>query len=396
MTRLDASARKLDCVPRAIAYALIVNVAAACLALAQAPPDGPAKSADDPDSSPTLAPPVAWLLEPVEIPDASAAAESEMKPYKEKLAGMDVVFEMVPIPGGTFVMGSPTDEPDRGEDEGPQFKVKLEPFWMGKCEVTWDEYEQWAMGLDQQFRKITRASSTKYDDLADAITMPTKPYADMTFGMGKDKYPAICMTQLAAKLYCKWLSAKTGRYYRLPTEAEWEYACRAGTASAYGFGDDPDQLDDYGWYYDNGDDQYHEVGQKQPNVWGLYDMHGNVCEWVLDMHTPDGYRPTGETPVDSPLVAPEKIYSRVVRGGSWLDDPEMLRSAARMASDPDWKRQDPQIPRSIWYYTDADFVGFRVVRPLQKPTVAEAARYDVDKIQKDSMAEYAEARGTGL
>jgi formylglycine-generating enzyme required for sulfatase activity len=273
--------------------------------------------------------------------------------------------------------------------------VKIDPFWMGKYEVTWDEYEQWAMGLDKQYRKITRAASSPYDELADAISMPTKPYADMTFGMGKDRYPAICMTQLAAKLYCKWLSAKTGRYYRLPTEAEWEYACRAGTTTAYCFGDDPGDLDDYGWYYDNGEDRYHQVGEKKPNAWGLYDMHGNVAEWVLDRHTPDGYPRASQTPVVNPLVAATEIYPRVVRGGSWVDDPDKLRSAARIFSDPDWKRQDPQIPRSIWYHTDADFVGFRVVRPLRKLTAEEAARYDLDKVQKESMIEYAEARGTG-
>jgi formylglycine-generating enzyme required for sulfatase activity len=193
--------------------------------------------------------------------------------------------------------------------------------------------------------------------------------------MGKGDYPAICMTQHAARVFCQWLSVKTGRYYRLPTEAEWEYACRGGTATAYSFGDDTADIDEYAWYFDNSDDTYQRVGKKKPNPWGLHDMHGNVAEWVLDQYDAAYYGRDGNT-LD-PLNVPTKIYPRVVRGGGWDDDPEMLRSAVREGSSDEWKDQDPQIPRSIWYHTDALGVGFRVVRPLTEPSDEQkAAKWD--------------------
>lgn len=296
-----------------------------------------------------------------------------MKPYTESIPGTDVKFELVPIPGGEFLLGSPASESKRKDDEGPQVKVKIEPFWMGKHEVTWDEYDIWSFNLDIQRRRLENKSATPLDLKADAVTRPTAPYTDMTFGMGHEGFPAICMTEHAAKTYCQWLSEKTGHYYRLPTEAEWEYACRAGTPTAYHFGDDPSMLDEYGWFYDNSDEKYHKVGLKKPNPWGLYDMHGNVSEWCLDQYHPDFYKRLGATE-SSPLAVTETLYPRVVRGGSWDDDAEGCRSAARHASGPDWKIQDPQVPKSIWYMTDALHVGFRVIRPLRVPAAEEIAK----------------------
>jgi formylglycine-generating enzyme required for sulfatase activity len=324
---------------------------------------------------PAAVPTVKWLPKGRAVKNADAKKPKEMKPYSEEILGTEVKFDMVPIPGGEFLMGSPKGEEGRKEDEGPQHKVKIAPFWMGKCEVTWMEYELWAMGNDVVQRDKEKYKKNPYDTLADAITRPSMPYCDMTFGMGKKDYPAICMTQLAAKTYCKWLSAKTGRYYRLPTEAEWEYACRAGTKTAYSFGDDAEKLDKYAWFYDNSDEQYQKVGKKKPNPWGLHDMHGNVAEWVLDQHTKK-YEPAGDKVLDNPLVIPKRLYPRCVRGGSWDDDPEALRSAARRGSEEEWKTQDCQIPQSVWYHTDATFVGFRVVRPLKAPSAEEAAKYE--------------------
>lgn len=307
------------------------------------------------------------------IPDAEAASEAEMKPYTEVVEHTEAKIEMVPIKGGEFLMGSPDSEEGRNEDEGPQHKVKVSPFWMGKYEITWDVYEVWMFDLDIQRRELKGLAKNLRDELSEEyqISQPTSPYTDMSFGMGKKGHPAICMTQFAARTFCEWLSQKTGRYYRLPTEAEWEYACRAGTTTRWSFGDDASKLDEYAWYFDNAGEKYHKVGQKKPNPWGLYDMHGNVAEWVLDEYSTDFYKKASAGLLTDPLCIPKTEYPQVVRGGSWDADADQTRSAARDKSTPEWKRQDPQVPKSIWYHTDATFVGFRIVRPLNEPTPEE-------------------------
>jgi formylglycine-generating enzyme required for sulfatase activity len=200
----------------------------------------------------------------------------------------------------------------------------------------------------------------------------------MDFGMGVAGFPAIAMTQFAARQFTQWLSERTGRFYRLPTEAEWEYACRAGTRTAYSFGDDPAELARYGWSLETSPERsYHPVGALAPNAWGLFDLHGNVAEWTLDQYH-ESY------PEELPAW-PTTLYPRVVRGGSYLDPAERLRCAARRGSSPSWKRRDPQLPPSIWYHTDARFVGFRVVRPLREPTEDERRRAwsaDVDEVRR--------------
>ena len=143
--------------------------------------------------------------------------------------------------------------------------------------------------------------------------------------------------------YCRWLSAKTGKIYRLPTEAEWEYACRAGTKTAYSWGDDPAKIDEYAWYVDNAE-KPQKVGKKKPNPWGLYDMHGNVAEWCLDHYVADAYKQFSDRQADrsGPVILPDaKEYPYVARGGSWDDDADKLRSAARRGSNLEWSVQDP-------------------------------------------------------
>jgi formylglycine-generating enzyme required for sulfatase activity len=323
------------------------------------------------------------------VENASATDAGSMKAYREVIPGADIGFDLLPIPGGSFTMGSPESEDDRKDDEGPQHAVAIEPFWMGRCEVTWDEFRLFQYKLDQQRRVQDGSAPAPQDAWADAVSRPTPPYVPMDFGMGVEGFPAVCMTQFAARHYTKWLSMKTGRIYRLPTEAEWEYACRAGTTTAYSFGDDADALDEYGWFFDNADDKYHEVGRKKPNPWGLFDMHGNVAEWVLDAHDKNFYATTLEAAGDGPAVFPVSwptdAYPHVVRGGSYDDDADRLRSAARRASTKAWKVQDPQQPKSIWYLTDAPFVGFRVVRPLRDPAPEELAKFwdaDVAEIEQ--------------
>ncbi|MEO2046427.1 MAG: formylglycine-generating enzyme family protein [Pirellulales bacterium] len=313
----------------------------------------------------------------LELSDAEAASETEMKAYSEVIEQTEIEIDLVPISGGQFLMGSSDSDAQHQPDEGPQHLVQVAPFWIGKYEITWEQYEIWGDELDILRRNLAGASTTPRDTVADGVTRPTEPYTDMSFGMGMGRHPAICMTQHAARMYCRWLSAKTGRTYRLSTEAEWEYACRAGTTTAYSYGDDSDQLSEYGWYDENSDEAYHKVGLKRPNPWGLYDMHGNVAEWVLDQYQDDFYARQPKQIVNNPLAVPMQLYPRVIRGGGWDDETSMLRSAARDGSSEDWKEQDPQIPQSIWYHTDALGVGFRIVRSLVEPTDEEnAAKWD--------------------
>ncbi len=310
------------------------------------------------------------------VKDSAATSPEQMKKYTELIEHTNAKIDMIPIPGGKFTMGCPDSDPNKNPDEGPVRTVEVSPFWMAKCEMTWDAYDVWMSDLDVFSRTVNKVQATPRDTIADEFqkSQPTKPYCDMSFGMGKRGFPAICMTQHAARIYCKWLSAKTGRYYRLPTEAEWEYACRAGTNTAYSFGDDASELGEYAWFEDNAGEGYHLVGQKKPNPWGLHDMHGNVAEWVLDQYTPDGY-PVNLLKTTNPLLIPKTLYPRTVRGGGWDKSAAQCRTFAREGSSEDWISQDPQIPVSIWYLTDALHVGFRVVRPLQEPSDEEKKAY---------------------
>jgi formylglycine-generating enzyme len=325
-----------------------------------------------------------------------------MIPYLHILERTDISFEMIPIPGGTVTVGSPATEEGRSEDEGPQYTVQLQPYWVAKTELTWSEYKTF-MRTYNIFKKLTAEGmkvSTEQEK-ADAITVPTPLYEPShTYEYGEDpKQPAVTMTQYAAKQYTKWLSGLTGLQYRLPTEAEWEYAARAGSAKAYSFGDSKDELDKYAVH--SADAGAAKVGSKAPNAFGLHDMHGNVWEWTLDQYSSKGFGDrAGKTFVGLEGTGwPTEADSRCVRGGGWQDPPERVRSAVRMGSvDEEWKESDPNVPLSPWWFTTdpARMVGMRLVRsatPLSKDVIKKFWEIDAEGISEDVNARLKEGRG---
>lgn len=286
--------------------------------------------------------------------------------FEQKIPGTTVTISMTEIPAGNFLMGSPTNEKNRKDNEGPQTQISLDAFAISTYEVS---YEQYILFQDK---------NSEPEPTIDGISRPSPPYIDFTQGMGKQGgFPANSMSPYAALTFCKWLYEKTGVFYRLPTEAEWEYACRAGSTEMYPFGKNAKQLKEYAWFADNSDDKYHEIGQLKPNAWGLYDMLGNVAEWTMDEYD-DNYFTKISNNLNNPFVEPNNIRAlHTVKGGSYQDEPETLRPAARLKQNPVWNRRDPQIPKSKWWNTDAPFVGFRIVKPLKQPNKEEAnAFYD--------------------
>ena len=310
-------------------------------------------------------------------------ATPDGKPYVGKIPGSDVTYSMAPIPAGKFKMGSPDTEKNRQKDEGPQIDVEVDAFWMGATAVTQAEYNLY---LDVYGILAKDSANIPKDKMADAVTYPTPMYTldagPIIERMGQGgKNPAVIMSQYAARQYTKWLSKKTGHFYRLPTEAEWEYACRAGTTTAYSFGDDAKQINDFAWHLDNatkdGDGSYHEVGSKKPNAWGLYDMHGNVANFCIDAYSKDWYKQyEGKTVKAMDIINwPKKQYGRVIRGGSWNTAPEDCRSAARMPTTEKMNVKDPQFPQSPHWLSDGFWLGFRIVRPAKEPTDAEKQKF---------------------
>lgn len=290
--------------------------------------------------------------------------------YTQRIPGTGVTFEMVSIPAGAFLMGSPATEPGRKDDEGPRHPVKVDSLWVGTVEVTWDLFDLFLNENKSLFADLPAATRKGVD----AVSRPTPPFEDPGKGMGRKGFPVVNVSPYGALTFCKWLSILTGRFYRLPTEAEWEYICRAGSETTYGFGNDPAGLGEYAVYFGNSNGQYAKGASRKPNAWGVYDLHGNVAEWTLDEYDAGFYAQSKDT-LQSPWKVPTSLYSRVYRGGSWDDHPAELRSAARKRSGPALQKDDPQIPKSFWWYTNASFIGFRLVSPARQPSGQEQKNF---------------------
>jgi formylglycine-generating enzyme required for sulfatase activity len=274
--------------------------------------------------------------------------------------GTNQKLKLVQIPGGNFMMGNNAGKPN----EKPAKQIQVSGFWMGAYEITHDQYNVF-------FRDENLSQGSKVD----AVTRPTAQYIDLSWNMGKEGgYPMNSMSVDAAMMFCKWLWQQTGLFYRLPTEAEWEYACKAGSNGIYSFGNDTKLLGQYAWFKGNSKGKYQKVGTKKPNQWGLYDMHGNVAEWTMDQYDSSFMSKLNVGQLD-PVSFPTSRYPRSIRGGSYMDDAPILKASNRSFSIPGWNKRDPQIPKSRWWLTDGMFVGFRIVRPINQPTAEEAEKF---------------------
>ncbi len=299
---------------------------------------------------------------------------AEFKTFIEKIPETSVSFKMIAIPGGQFKMGSPVDEPYRRPDEGPVRDVLVNDFFMAEIEVSWNEYLAFFNATSSQGRK----EAQEVDEDSDVITGATPPWGAPDQGWGKGDRPAITMSHHAAETYCRWLSQVTGRKYRLPTEAEWEYAARGGTSTPYFFegspkdyekdgffkklfGADMEIVDKYTVHYGNSPYKTQSPEYVEANPFGLKNMLGNVAEFCLDYYDPQVYGKYPKGVVKNPR-GPRNGMEHVVRGGSFKNTPKDLRAARRdFTKTKDWLVTDPQIPKSIWWYSDVKSVGFRVV-----------------------------------
>jgi len=305
-----------------------------------------------------------------------AATVTKHEDFTETIPGTTVAFNMKAIPGGSFTIGSPESEQLRKADEGPQKKVNMSPFYMAEVEVTWDNYLAFYSATAAEGRSTdTEGARTESD--VDAISGPTPPYGQPDQNWGLGNRPAITMSYHSAETYCKWLSQVTGKTYRLPTEAEWEYAARGGTETPFFFEGEPkdfgekgflgrlfgnssDSVNNYIIYEKNSGLKTSEPDAVQPNPYGLKNMMGNVAEYCLDWYAEDAYAKLQDGVSDP--QGPSSGKEHVVRGGSFKSEIGEVRSASRdYTQSKAWMKTDPQMPKSIWWLSDCNYISFRVV-----------------------------------
>ncbi|MFO0833707.1 MAG: formylglycine-generating enzyme family protein [Phycisphaerales bacterium] len=282
---------------------------------------GAARAGEPPIIPPDLVP-----TAPSEKPSSVTVKQDapKLEPYTETISGTVLTIDMAPIPPGTITMTDPAD---------PTKSVTKEigALYFSTVEISWDHYNAFLFGLDKPEGAVGTTA-------ADAVTKPTKPYVSADRGFGTTGYPVISISYRGAENFAAWLAAKTGKKYRLPTEAEWEYACRAGANTKYPSGDDAASLDAVAWFADNAEAKTHLLGTKEHNAWGLHDMLGNAGEWAKGLDN-----------------------KWVIKGGSFVADPNAMRPEARLANTGALNASDPNIPKSKWWLTEGGFVGFRVV-----------------------------------
>ncbi len=308
----------------------------------------------------------------------SPAPVERFEDYTETVPGTSATIRMIAVPGGSFKMGSPEGEPFREADEGPQRLVNVSRFFMAETEITWHQYWSFyneTMSEGRTPPEKVYANNTRPD--VDAVSGPTPPFGFPDQGWGMGERPAITMTHYAAETFCQWLSLKTGRHYRLPTEAEWEYAARGGTETPYFFEGNPRKLSGktfrskfskpdttgvarYVVYDRVSPSRTLEPAGIQPNPFGLKNMLGNVMEHCADWYAADAYASLQDGATDP--KGPASGTEHVVRGGCYADDAADVRCARRGSTHTeDWLRTDPQNPKSIWWFSDIKGIGFRVV-----------------------------------
>ncbi len=303
--------------------------------------------------------------------------------FTETIPGTTISFNMKAIPGGSFKIGSPEDEQMRKADEGPQKTVNVSPFFMAEVEVTWDEYMAFYTATAAEGRSTdTEGARTEAD--VDAISGPTPPYGQPDQNWGLGERPAITMSYHSAETYVKWLSQVTGKTYRLPTEAEWEYAARGGTETPFFFAGNPKEFGEQGFFgklFGKGSDiiNNYVVYEKnsglktaeptavEPNPYGLVNMLGNAAEYTSDWYAEDAYEKLKDGATDP--KGPASGEERVIRGGTFKSPVGEVRSAARAHTESvAWMKTDPQMPKSIWWLSDCNFISFRVVCEFDEKT----------------------------